>query len=89
MQVRSLLRVVRMADQTLMPIGMSTIQTSNLLCMDVTSNLLIGVVSCLQSVFHVSYLRGLFDEQSFKAVNMDNLEGAFPGCTLSAQICSP
>lgn len=29
-----------------------------------------------QSVFHVSYLRGLFGEKSFKAVDMDNLEGA-------------
>lgn len=31
---------------------------------------------CLQSVFHVSYLRGLFDEDAFKRVDMDNLQGA-------------
>jgi hypothetical protein len=32
----------------------------------------------LQSVFHVSYLRGLFDENSFTTRDMDNLDGDSP-----------
>lgn len=31
-----------------------------------------------QSVFHVSYLRGLFTEKNFKGVDMENLEGVCP-----------
>ena len=30
-------------------------------------------MTCLQSIFHISYLRGLFPDKHFKSMNIENL----------------
>ncbi len=40
-----------------------------------------GCVGGMQSIFHVTYLRGIFPEDHFKSVTMENLEGTFQSHT--------
>ena len=40
--------------------------------------------ACVQSIFHVSHLRGLFPSQLFKTVDMPNLGGGDTDMVLSA-----
>jgi len=40
-------------------------------------------IMCVQSIFHVSHLRGLFPSQLFKTVDMPNLGGEATDVTLN------
>jgi hypothetical protein len=42
-------------------------------------------LTCLQSIFHVSYLRGIFPDDRFQGVDMKNLEGEL--CLLNGSSC--
>ena len=77
MQVRSLLRVVRILLSFVLPLRQPRVEG---LLKSQMQQCALPTLDCyvLQSVFHVSYLRGLFDENSFTTRDMDNLDGDSP-----------
>lgn len=80
MQVRSLLRVVRISSAACCRSERVRQPTVEGLLKPQMQRFALQTVDCyvLQSVFHVSYLRGLFDENSFTTRDMNNLDGDSP-----------